>query len=200
MQCGFHRISIIRAGTILLLWGLAALAAPPDLTKQTDAFDHSILNIVLEDLLSYTSPDSPVLDAGASPKTLHFDPAPAIWPRTIDAVLYQKAGVQWSDLQRENEKHIAEAASNLVARITTPTSGEPYIPANPRIQLLSEASQYTTWVRPIRAYRPGYSLDGSIAISLVVIPWGNHHADGTYILFRAEESWRIALRQFNIYP
>ena len=191
--------TILRVVTVLIC-GLAAIAAPTDLTNQTANPDQSTLNIALEDLLTYAGADSPVLDAGGPPKALLFDPAPAIWPRTVDAVLYQKAGVKWAEVQRENEKNIAEAASNLVARIPTPTSGEPYIPANPQIQLFSEATQHNTWVRPIRAYRPGYSLDGSTAIILMVIPWGNHHADGTYILVRAEESWRVALRQFRIYP
>ena len=191
--------TILRVVTVLL-WGLATIAAPPDLTNQTANPDHSTLNIALEDLLTYAGADSPVLDAGSPPKTLIFDPTPAIWPRTIDALLNQMAGYKWADVQRENEKHIAESASNLVTRIINPTSGEPYIPANPRIRLFSEATRHNTWARPIRAYRPGYSLDGSTAIILMVIPWGNHHADGTYILFRAEESWRVALRQFIIYP
>ena len=53
--------------------------------------------------------------------------------------------------------------------------------------------------RPLHAWPPGYSADGQYAIVFLSIPWSMHHADGTYLLARDGEVWRVVLRQFVYY-
>jgi len=54
--------------------------------------------------------------------------------------------------------------------------------------------------RTTRAWRPGYSKDGQLAIVMFSIPWSIHHADATYVLVRQDGAWKVRVRQFVIYP
>ena len=53
--------------------------------------------------------------------------------------------------------------------------------------------------RPIRAWPPGYTRGGRYAIVFLSIPWSMHHADGTYLLERDGNGWKVLLRQFVYY-
>ena len=188
----------------MALVGLAAILQIPLAFGETPVdtpknLDFSALNFVLQDLLTYCGDDSPVLIKDSPPNELIFAPYAAIWPQTVDAVLYRQEEQPWAGLTATQQILVQEAASNLVIRVNSTNSFADFEPVDSRIRLFTDETTPDVFSRPIRAWSPGYSNDKTIAVVRLSIPWSIHHADGTYILARSDAGWTILLRQFVYY-
>jgi len=162
-----------------------------------EAEDQRVLNTVLNDLLTYREKDSPILTEHDSPTNLLFVPAAVTWPLTMEQVLYRQDATSWHQLDGEYAQPIREAASNLVSRVGRADSFRKFHPSDKRVQLFDDDSNLGLLDRrPIRAWLPGYSLNGSIVLVRLTIPWSIHVAEGTYVLRRGDGKWTILLRQF----
>ena len=190
-----HKIALVGLAAILLI-PLAFGETPVDTSKN---LDFSALNFVLQDLLTYSGDDSPVLIKDSPPNELIFAPNAATWPQTVDAVLYRQEEKPWARLTAAQQILVQEAASNLVMRANSTNSFASFKPVDSRIRLFTDETTPDVFGRPIRAWPPGYSDDNSIAVVRLSIPWSIHHADGTYILARSDTGWTILLRQFVYY-
>lgn len=175
-----------------LAFGETPVVTPKDL-------DFSALNFVLQDLLTYTGDDSPVLIRDSPPSELIFAPDAAAWSQTIDAVLYRQEEKPWANLTAAQQILLLEAASNLVLRVNSADAFTGYEPVDKRIRIFSDPTTPDVFNRPIRAWSPGYSQDKSIAVVRLSIPWSIHHVDGTYVLARSDTGWTILVRQFVYY-
>ena len=175
---------------------LAFGETPVDTTKD---LDFSVLNLVLQDLLTYSGDDSPVLIKDSPPNEVIFAPNAAIWPQTVDDVLYRQEEKPWASLSAAHQILVQEAASNLVMRVNSTNAFTNFEPVDNRIRLFSDQTPPDVFSRPIRAWSPGYSNEKSIVVVRLSIPWSIHHVDGTYILARSGAGWTILLRQFVYY-
>jgi hypothetical protein len=168
--------------------------------------DQQVLEAVFEDLLTYTGDDSPVATRGSSPKKLLFSPRAAAVRLQVDDVLDRYQRERWDKLTEFELAGAREAAEHLVRRIGTDDLFIPFRPKDARVLIQSDADDGTGRERlnvaddrPIRAWPPGYSQGKGFCIVRLVIPWGIHHAEATYLLARRDAKWVVLLRQFVYY-
>jgi hypothetical protein len=128
-----------------------------------------------------------------------FELTPAQYSQTIDEVLYEREPWMLTQAERRASR---EAAEHLARRIQGYNSRGDFRVKNPRIRIFASGSENNglgLFDRPISACAPGYSNDGRFAIVRLSIPWGMHHADGTFLLSEANGKWTVLLRQFVYY-
>ena len=181
---------------------LAAGAALEAVAEHPTAQDNDVLNVALSDLLAYGGQDSPLTTATGPPEKIRFAAEPEPSPQTEEQALRQYPEEPWKKLSAEQMSKAREAAQNLHARTGEHDAFVSFQPAKPGIEVVPHVQKTTVeniYVRPIRAWRPGYSADGTVAIVRLSIPWSIHSADGTYILSKNGGSWALLLRQFIIY-
>ncbi|MGB7160541.1 MAG: hypothetical protein WBD40_20920 [Tepidisphaeraceae bacterium] len=162
--------------------------------------DHAVLDFVLGDLLTLN--DSPLKVRNGPPAEIRFAPEPARYPVTPKRVLMRRDEKLWAALSQTDVDGAAEATAALILRHERKETFGPFQPATPRVKLETQPPPTTIgsiYERPVRAWPPGYSDDGRYAVVFLSIPWSMHHADGTYLLRREADGWRVALRQFVYY-
>jgi hypothetical protein len=160
--------------------------------------DRDVLATVLEDLATYRGKHSPI-DGIFSPNPLTLHPVPARYPRTVESVLDRYNPARWKALSAENTSALREAAENLVRRISA--NGEVFAAGSKHVPLYSGSDAEAESFRksPIKAWWPGYSEDGHLAIVALAIPWSIHGCSATYVLTRGDKGWTVRVRDFACY-
>ena len=133
--------------------------------------DTSVLNVVLNDLLTYTGDDSPVAAKGNPPNELLFDPESATYAQTRDEVMFECREEPWRNLTPVQLDSASQAASDLVKRIESKDLTENFQSSDKRISTDAAKDGFD---RPIRSWPPGFSADNRISIVRMVIPWSMH--------------------------
>lgn len=184
----------------LTVWtGIVSADDPANLSSR----DRTVLNVVLEDLLTYSGDDSPVKTVKGPPDKLFFSPDAEEWPQTVEQVLYRHTKEPWEKLTQQQLTLAQEAAGNLADRSKGHDFFTGFEPVDARVHLVPKKkpaeSVENIYNRPIKAWSPGFSSNGTLAVVRLSIPWSIHSADGTYVLIREGDAWSILLRQFVFY-
>jgi hypothetical protein len=191
----------------LLLAALVALsgAGPPIPGAAVDpSLDDAVLAAALDDLVTYKGKDTPVYGPFSHAKPLAFAVAPARFPLTVDGVLYRYREELWKTLTPAEVAASREAAQSVVERVKTLPPDATFTISDKRVRLrdprTEEKPESFRFDRTTKAWQPGYSKDGRLAIVRFDIPWSIHSADATYVLVRQDGGWKVRVRQFVIYP
>jgi hypothetical protein len=172
-----------------------------------DGRDLDVLNVVLDDLLTYAGKDSPIYRSDP-PKEILLVPTSARYHRQNVRVLLHEIqedpGIQLTALQRFALK---EALEDLVGKVADGATFDKLKLTDRRIRIYEEytssnrpAQSPGGFSRPITAWPPGYDEDKKFALVRLVIPWGRHHAEGIYLLSENQGKWTECLRHFVYYP
>jgi hypothetical protein len=162
--------------------------------------DQQVIEAALSDLLALS--DSPVAVRNAPPAELRFAANASTYPVKAQQVLMRHQKERWEALSTEQVNAATEAANDLVRRHEAKQTFAPFTPSDPRVKVETQPRPTTIgsiYERPIRAWSPGYTRGGRYAIVFLSIPWSMHHADGTYLLERDGDGWKVLLRQFVYY-
>jgi len=184
---------------VALLAGL--LASPPVPPSKRDQV---AIDAVLRDLL--TIGDSPLAAGGLPPKGFSFAPESLATVPSVDEVLYQHSPEPWRKLTPTQSTELREAAADLVARTQGRRGFSRFHPSDARVRVYlaakpEKAERSPSDERVVRAWPPGFSKDGSLAVVRLSMPWsGMHHAGATYVLCQAPGGWVICVREFVYYP
>ncbi|MCB9772289.1 MAG: hypothetical protein H6754_07040 [Candidatus Omnitrophica bacterium] len=171
-------------------------------TTDISSRDELVLNTVLKDLLTYSGDDSPLKNAKGLPKTIFITPnAPInIQSQTVEKILTRNTQESWEKLTAEQLSATQEAAQNLVDRLLARDFFKDFTSEDTRIQIAKDGVELPRLTGALSAWSPGYSRNETIAVVRLHIPWSRiHSGDGTYILIKEGDAWRVLLRQFNIY-
>jgi hypothetical protein len=163
-------------------------------------FDQQVIEAALSDLLALN--DSPVAVRNAPPAELRFAANASSYPVKAQQVLMRHQKERWEALSTEQVNAATEAANDLVRRHEAKKTFAPFTPSDPRVKVETQPRPTTIgsiYQRPIHAWSPGYTRDGRYAVVFLSIPWSIHHADGTYLLERDGDGWKVLLRQFVYY-
>jgi hypothetical protein len=191
----------------LLLAALVALggATPPSPGVAVDpSLDDAVIAAALDDLLTYKGKDTPVYGPFSHKKPLAFALMPASRPLTVEGLLYRKSEDLWKMLSAAEVEASREAAESLVERTKTLSPDSGFTISDKRLRLrdapMEEKENPWGFDRTTRAWRPGYSKEGHLAIVRFNIPWSSFHsADATYVLVRQDGAWKVRVRQFVFY-
>ncbi len=169
--------------------------AAPGLTER----DQLVLDRVLRDLLSAESGKTPVSIRGAPPETLSVASSSLSRTFKVFHLYLRHHSDAWSALPTTSDAALRAAADDLVARAAAGFSN--FVSTDPRVTMVSESDLTSTGVhrfadRPIRAWPPGYSPDGSLAVVFLNIPWSMHSTSTTYVLALDSSGWNVVVRQF----
>jgi hypothetical protein len=162
--------------------------------------DQQVIEAALSDLLALA--DSPVAVRKGPPAELRFAASASTYPVKAKQVLTRHQKERWDALSTEQLNAATEAANDLVRRHEAKETFVPFTPSDARVKVETQPRPTTIGSireRPIHAWSPGYTRDGRYAIVFLSIPWSIHHADGTYLLERDGDGWKILLRQFVYY-
>lgn len=200
-----HSIGCLRSGNAAN--NPSAAPASPEASRPVGDVDAAVIGRVLKDLVTNKGDENPVAPRGTLLESIQFSREAVAWQQTVDMVLYEHEPQRWQRLTKSQRAAVHEAAEDLVAR--TPANQQRFrIDEAPKPITLIEKPATTNGAdrgppevfnRAIRAWLPGYSADGTIAVVRLSIPWSIHHAEGTYVLRRADGSWVVLLRQFVYY-
>lgn len=163
--------------------------------------DQEVLDHVLRDLIADTTDRSPVAMRGKPPERLSVASCSASWPITIEQVLHRQDVETWAQLPEDALPELQLAAADLVARSTPGFVGfesTDWRMTSVRDADANSAALRTRAGRPIRAWPPGFSADGTLAVVRLSIPWSRHSATATYVLSSEEQPWAILVRQYAI--
>jgi hypothetical protein len=180
---------------------------PPKPKAGSDASrDCAVLEVVLKDL--FTWPDSPIEPGREARKQILFSPeAPAYRPG-LEEILDRKDVKEWNKISPVQLGLAREAARDLVHRLGEKETFKGFWPNDKRILISDESGAPPNYdplraFRPqvFRAYAPGYSRDGQLAIVRLTLPWsdGVHSGNGTYVLTMNEGDWVVLTRVFVYY-
>jgi len=163
------------------------------------ARDQEVLDHVLRDLIADTTSRSPVARRGVPPKELLVSSTSANWPITIEQVLQQVTAEAWAALPAEARPELHAAAADLVANSTPGFVG--FECTDRRIMPFragdaGDTSGRTSSDRPIHAWPPGFSAEGTLAVVRLSIPRGRHSVTATYVLSRRSQRWAILVREY----
>lgn len=180
--------------------GLALPAGPAGAAPESDAArrDADVLEIVLLDLL--TDPESPV-EGRKLLKQIRFSPAPPERAPQLETVLRRYNAKAWERLSGGQVEAVKEGADDLARRAKARESLAAFHPKDARI-VRSTREPDRNALRPqvFRAYPPGYTANGQLAVVHLVFPWSIHSGDTTYVLTKRADGWSIVLKQFVLYP
>lgn len=181
--------------------------------------DGALLDLVLQDLRVH----SPEMDLLSQETTLSDALAAVVWWPFGSIFQPQPSGIVFSrvpaveNLDRDYlsyalthnpnycgsplEPHrIGEALASLADRMRERQPFRHYHPRDPRIPV-SHAPRWDDPVQRvmgpllIRAFAPGYSRDGALAVARLWFPWSTHHSGAvTYALVRSGQKWSIRHR------
>jgi hypothetical protein len=168
--------------------------------------DGAVLEAVMVDVL--TCPDSPV-ERGRG-KKIYLSMEAYSGTRDRNNVLKLQDAGKLEQLTPGERQLVQEAADDLLRR----SKREPFKPFTPKDKRVvayrkeqREADDARRkkefFVRPqvFLADTPGYAKDGSLALVRIGFPWsgGFHSGEGTYLLIRQGNGWRVLLRDFIHY-
>ena len=177
--------------------------APPPATQpiaNVPNVDQQVIEAALLDLLALS--DSPVAARKAPPAELRFAAQASTYPVKAQQVLMRHQKERWDALSKEQLDAATEAANDLVRRHEAKETFAPFTPTDARVKVETQPRPTTIgsiYERPIHTWSPGYTRDGRYAVVFLSIPWSMHHADGTYLLERDGNGWKVLLRQFVYY-
>jgi len=189
------------------LVALSATGPPAQDAPVEPSLDEAVLMAALDDLLTYKGKDTPVYGPFSPNKPLAFVVRPESYPLTVESLLYRHREDLWEKLTAGEIVASREAAESLAERVKTLPPDATFAIADKRLRLRDartenehEKAHPFSFDRGTRAYRPGYSNDGQLAIVRFNIPWSSFHsADATYVLVRQDGAWKVRVRQFVIY-
>jgi hypothetical protein len=175
---------------------------PPEPKASSDAGrDRAVLEVVLKD--RFTWPDSPIEPRRETRKQILFSPdAPAYRPG-LDEILDRTDVKEWNKISPVQLGLAREAARDLVHRLGEKEPFKGFLPSDRRILISDEIGAPPTYdpLHPFqpqvfRAYAPGYSRDGRLAIVRLALPWsgGVRSGNGTYVLTMNEGDWVVLIR------
>jgi hypothetical protein len=189
----------VRAALVAL-----CVAGPPAPGVAVDpSLDDTVVAAALDDLLTYKGKDTPVYGSFSHKKPLAFAATIARYPVTVESVLYRHREELWKTLSAAEVQASREAAGSLVERVKTLPPGATFTISDKRVRLrdrrMEEESHSFGFDGTTRAWPPGYSKDGQLAIVMFSIPWSIHGVDATYVLARQDGTWKVRVRQFVYY-
>jgi hypothetical protein len=177
--------------------------------REAAARDATVLETVLLDLL--TCPDSPWESRRGKKKQVFF--STEALTRGIDAedVLRTNDDKALDKLSKEQLAAAKEAAADLSRRTKKKDVFKAFVPKDKRVAMFTkeqdqkaekeqEKSFHLIGPQVFRAYAPGYSRDGKVAVVWLWFPWSIHSGDGLYLLAKSKDKWTVLVRDFRIYP
>jgi hypothetical protein len=164
------------------------------------ASDQEVLDVVLRDLLSIDSGETPLSVRGMPPEKLLVRSRTAMSRVDEDNVLYRYQADAWHRLSAAEEPRLRAAARNLVERARA--GGVAIWSADERVVLVEPDTGKPKGLvdRPLVVLSPGFSPEGSLAVVRMTIPWSIHHATATYVLRCGATGWAVVVRQFIYHP
>lgn len=185
-----------------------AHSAEPETTYTEDT---AVLTTVLLDLIN--RPDSRVEKGYTTgPAILYFSTEPVTRTITANQLLYRTPQGEslygWDKLTEGETSQSKEAAENIIHRTDTGAKLPAFASPHDRIVIYPKQDKHDSrdrWRRRLpqvyKAYVPGYSRSGNIAIVHIGFPWsGNFHSgNATYVLRKRANSWEVVVRQLILY-
>jgi hypothetical protein len=184
-------------GALFLQPNVAPTTMPPP--KEVDV---EVFHAVFADLLSLNDKESPVAIQARAPSTLSFSIELPRWKTTTEQILQPYRKQHWDALNDQQLQAAREAAEAVLQRRSSRYHYHSILLIDPRVivwETRPRPTKPSAFQRPIHAQPPGYSQDQRYAIVHLTIPWSIHHADGTYLLERSPNGWKVVLRQFIYY-
>jgi hypothetical protein len=184
--------------------GFAQEPAKPQLDSNAGR-DTAVLNAVLVDLLTW--PDSPLRPRDATKKQINFSlRSPDFQPKASD-ILSRHDQREWDKLSPAQLGLAREAAADLVRRVERKDKLQGLKLKDKRIvvahdsEAVAKRERKRRRVRPqvFRAFAPGYSRDGKIAIVRLNFPWSIHSGYATYVLAWKESEFLVLMRDVVIH-
>lgn len=172
--------------------------------------DGAVLEAVLKDL--FTDPASPLEPRVAERTQILFSTEALSRVPSVEDILLKHDTKQWKKLSPSQLKLVQVAAKEVARRAKSKERFQGFAPKDPRIVQFTRAVEEKAerekdlakrLRRPqvFRAYPPGYSADGTLAVVYLAYPWsgGFHSGVATYVLARRGQAWDVLMRQFIIY-
>jgi hypothetical protein len=162
------------------------------------------LEVVLADFL--TIPEFLKRDARGRPRILFSLKRPRYRPNAKEIVEPVDLK-QWAKLSQAQLDCARQAALDLVRRLEEKDAYKGFTPKDERIAFWDETRfdakrfpRMGPWYPPVlRAYAPGYSRDGRIAILRVSFTSDLHGGSGIYVLTRKEDKWVVLVRDLGYF-
>jgi hypothetical protein len=175
---------------------------PPEPKVGSDAGrDWAVLEVVLKDRFTWS--DSPIEPGREARKQILFSPEAPVYRPGLDEILDRTDVKEWNKISPVQLGLAREAARDLVHRLGEKEPFRGFWPNDKRILISDESGTLPIYdpLRPFRpqvfrAYAPGYSRDGQLAIVRLTLPWsgGVRSGNGTYVLTRNEGDWVVLIR------
>lgn len=191
------------AVALLVIATSVSLAQDPAEPKPGADRDLSALEVVLEDLLSWTESPLEPRRAPKEEKRLLFATEARNGRLKAADFLNQHDHDQWAKLSATQNKLASEAAEDAVSHLQDKEPFKDFKPKNEQIVLwdkdrVNEAEKADLFGRPqvFRANPPGYSKDGRLAIVRLTFPWsgGRHSGYVIYVLEQKDGKWVVLVR------
>jgi hypothetical protein len=130
-----------------------------------------------------------------------------VFPRGGGEAFEESFADEWQHLYAREQAGAREAADDLARRARNKDGFKTFVPKNKRIRMYTkqeEAKQREIDAHTVgfgglgpqvfRAFSPGYSADGRVAVVRLSFGWSIHSAQATYILVRRDDQWSVVVR------
>jgi hypothetical protein len=181
---------------------------PTDVTE-ADQRDYQVLEVVLEDLLAYKGKDSPHPFRDPSADHILFDRTTVRYQIGRSEILEAFRRERGIHMTADEQEVVGHLADDMLRRNKHRVSFTGFKPRDKQIIILEQNETSPPAKRglplyfperPVGAWLPGYSADGSFALRSLSILWSIHYAKGTYLLAKRGSVWRVQRRSFTYYP
>jgi hypothetical protein len=170
--------------------------------------DGAVLEAVLKGLL--TDQDSPLEQRDTARTKILFSTEALDGAPLLEMDLMKHDVKQWKKLSATQLAQVETAAKEIVRRAAAKERFQGLRLKNPRVvlhtraddeKLEGEKDPLKRLRRPqiFRAYPPGYSADGSLAVAHLGFTYGLHGGVATYVLAQRKRDWEVLMRQFIYY-
>lgn len=205
-----RRTLLTVAGACLWPGSCFAEEEPKGPTRPDSAVLEAVLLALLSDPKSPLEP--PLGPRTAVPKKIFFSSEAGNGQVRTEDLLLRHAAEERKTLSTVRMKAALEAAAEVARRAAAKERFQNLTPRDPRIVLYSKTdherdSKETDVVKRIqqpqvfRAYPPGYTSEGRLAVVHLTFPWsgGRHSGNATFVLTRKGNVWSVVMRQYLLY-
>lgn len=172
--------------------------------------DGAVLEAALKDLLA--DPASPLEPRVAERQQILVSTEASNRVPSSEDILLKYDMEQWKKLSPAQLELAQMAAKDVARRARSKERFQGFAPKDPRIVQFTQADEEKAerekdpvkrLRRPqvFRAYPPGYSADGTLAVVYLAYPWsgGFHSGVATYVLARRGKAWDVLMHQLILY-